>query len=226
MFNLLKVMEICLHENEGNAALTYEGLLEQIRAKISHYITLMVEGSNICDIGHRDWAPVPLLSSFISDCLEKGRDITDGGARYNFSGVQGIGIANLSDSLHALKGMIFDQQRLSFDELLSVLKANFATPEGEKVRARLINRFEKYGNDIDGWITSAPNCYATTAKKWKNTRTRAAATSRRDRIPFLPTSRWDRWLARRQTVVLPENSWQTAACHPCWARTHKGQQRY
>ncbi len=55
MFNLLKVMEICLHENEGNAALTYEGLLEQIRAKISHYITLMVEGSNICDIGHRDW---------------------------------------------------------------------------------------------------------------------------------------------------------------------------
>lgn len=79
MFNLLKVMEICLHENEGNAALTYEGLLEQIRAKISHYITLMVEGSNICDIGHRDWAPVPLLSSFISDCLEKGRDITDGG---------------------------------------------------------------------------------------------------------------------------------------------------
>nr|EFD5194000.1 formate C-acetyltransferase [Escherichia coli] len=149
MFNLLKVMEICLHENEGNAALTYEGLLEQIRAKISHYITLMVEGSNICDIGHRDWAPVPLLSSFISDCLEKGRDITDGGARYNFSGVQGIGIANLSDSLHALKGMVFEQQRLSFDELLSVLKANFATPEGEKVRARLINRFEKYGNDID-----------------------------------------------------------------------------
>ncbi len=66
----------------------------------------------------------------------KSRDITDGGARYNFSGVQGIGIANLSDSLHALKGMVFEQQRLSFDELLSVLKANFATPEGEKVRAR------------------------------------------------------------------------------------------
>ncbi|TGB63636.1 formate C-acetyltransferase, partial [Salmonella enterica subsp. enterica serovar Enteritidis] len=106
---------------------TYEALLAHIRAKISHYITLMVEGSNICDIGHRDWAPVPLLSSFISDCLEKGRDITDGGARYNFSGVQGIGIANLSDSLHALNGLVFDQQRLSFDALLSILKNNFAT---------------------------------------------------------------------------------------------------
>ncbi|WP_407222605.1 formate C-acetyltransferase [Enterobacter roggenkampii] len=149
MFNLLKVMEIAMQENEGNAALSYEGLLDHIRAKINHYIALMVEGSNICDIGHRDWAPVPLLSSFISDCLESGKDITDGGARYNFSGVQGIGIANLSDSLQALKGLVFEQQRLSFDELLAVLKANFATPEGEKVRARLINRFEKYGNDID-----------------------------------------------------------------------------
>ncbi|HGN9466361.1 TPA: formate C-acetyltransferase [Enterobacter cloacae] len=149
MFNLLKVMEIAMQENEGNSGLTYEGLIEHIRARINHYIALMVEGSNICDIGHRDWAPVPLLSSFISDCLETGKGITDGGARYNFSGVQGIGIANLSDSLHALKGLVFEQQRLSFDELLAVLKANFATPEGEKVRARLINRFEKYGNDID-----------------------------------------------------------------------------
>lgn len=149
MFNLLKVMEIAMQENEGNTALSYEGLLEHIRAKINHYIALMVEGSNICDIGHRDWAPVPLLSSFISDCLDAGKDITDGGARYNFSGVQGIGIANLSDSLHALKGLVFEQQRLSFDELLGVLNANFATPEGKKIRARLINRFEKYGNDID-----------------------------------------------------------------------------
>ena len=149
MFNLLKVMEIAMQENEGNAALSYEGLLDHIRAKINHYIALMVEGSNICDIGHRDWAPVPLLSSFISDCLESGKDITEGGARYNFSGVQGIGIANLSDSLHALKGLVFEQHRLSFDELLAVLNANFATPEGKKIRARLINRFEKYGNDID-----------------------------------------------------------------------------
>ena len=149
MFNLLKVMELTLLENEGNHNLTYPQLQEQIREKIRHFVRLMAQGSNICDIGHRDWAPVPLLSSFIDDCLQNGKDITEGGARYNFSGVQGIGIANLSDSLHALKGLVFDQQRLSFDELLATLKANFATPEGEKIRARLINRFDKYGNDID-----------------------------------------------------------------------------
>ena len=149
MFNLLKVMELTLHENEGNAAMTYPELVEQIRQKISHYVRLMAQGSNICDIGHRDWAPVPLLSSFIEGCLNSGKDITEGGARYNFSGVQGIGIANLSDSLHALKGMVFDQQRLTFDELLASLKENFASEEGRAIRARLINRFEKYGNDVD-----------------------------------------------------------------------------
>lgn len=149
MFNLLKVMELTLHENKGNAAMTYPELVEQIRQKISHYVRLMAQGSNICDIGHRDWAPVPLLSSFIEGCLNSGKDITEGGARYNFSGVQGIGIANLSDSLHALKGMVFDQQRLTFDELLASLKENFASEEGRAIRARLINRFEKYGNDVD-----------------------------------------------------------------------------
>ncbi|WP_421672223.1 formate C-acetyltransferase [Raoultella terrigena] len=149
MFNLLKVMEIVILENEGNPDVSWNGLLNQIREKIRHYIKLMINGSNICDIGHRDQAPVPLLSSFILDCIERGKDITEGGARYNFSGVQGIGIANLSDSLHALQGMVFEQQRMSFDELIQVLKANFKTKEGEKIRARLINRFEKYGNDID-----------------------------------------------------------------------------
>jgi formate C-acetyltransferase len=149
MFNLLKVMELTLHENEGNSTITYPELMEQIRQKISHYVRLMAQGSNICDIGHRDWAPVPLLSSFIEGCLESGKDITAGGARYNFSGVQGIGIANLSDSLHALKGMVFDQQRLTFDELLASLNENFASEEGRAIRARLINRFEKYGNDVD-----------------------------------------------------------------------------
>ena len=149
MFNLLKVMELVLLRNKANADVTFAGLLEEIREDIKHYISLMVEGSNICDIGHRDWAPVPLLSSFINDCMTKGQDITDGGARYNFSGVQGIGIANLSDSLQALKRYVFEEQRCSFAEFVDILEKNFEVPDGEKIRARLMNRYEKYGNDID-----------------------------------------------------------------------------
>ncbi|MGU0043007.1 pyruvate formate lyase family protein [Escherichia coli] len=80
--------------------------------------------------------------------------------------------------------MVFDQQRLSFDELLSVLKANFATPEGEKVRARLINRFEKYGNDIDEVDNISAELLRHYCKEVEKYQTRAAATSHRDCIPF------------------------------------------
>ncbi|MGU0159991.1 pyruvate formate lyase family protein [Escherichia coli] len=79
---------------------------------------LMVEGSNIRDIGHRDWATVPLLC-FISDCLEKAQISPMAVRAYNFSGVQGIGIANRSD-FHALKGMVFEQQRLRFSQRIAV----------------------------------------------------------------------------------------------------------
>ncbi|OIN25567.1 formate C-acetyltransferase [Vibrio barjaei] len=149
MFNLLKVMELVLKRNKGNQDVSFETLLAEIRTDICQYVKLMVEGSNICDVGHRDWAPVPLLSSFINDCIENGKDITYGGSRYNFSGVQGIGIANLSDSLMALKRFVFEENRMNFEEFIAVLESNFEGKEGERVRARLMNRYEKYGNDID-----------------------------------------------------------------------------
>ncbi|MDD7909844.1 formate C-acetyltransferase [Pseudovibrio exalbescens] len=150
MFNLLKVMELVLDRNKDNTEVTFEQLLSEIRQDIRHYVKLMAEGSNICDIGHRDWAPVPLLSSFISDCIDNGKDITYGGARYNFSGVQGIGIANLSDSLASLKAFVFDEKRATFKEFIEVLESNFEGEKGEQIRARLMNRYDKYGNDIDG----------------------------------------------------------------------------
>ncbi|MFC1236602.1 formate C-acetyltransferase [Vibrio sp. F74] len=149
MFNLLKVMELVLKRNQYDENVRYESIVDQIRNDMRHYIKLMVEGSNICDIGHRDWAPVPLLSSFISDCVESGRDITYGGGRYNFSGVQGIGIANLSDSLFALKRFVFEEKRLSFADFITVLDNNFDVENGKMIRARLTNKYEKYGNDID-----------------------------------------------------------------------------
>ncbi|PJC85036.1 formate C-acetyltransferase [Vibrio sp. HA2012] len=149
MFNLLKVMELTLKSNENNTNVTYDSLMSQMKEDICHYVKLMIDGSNICDIGHRDWAPVPLLSSFISDCIENGKDITYGGGRYNFSGVQGIGIANLSDSLHALKRYVFEEKRSTFKAFIQLLNANFDLEGGDKIRARLINRYEKYGNDID-----------------------------------------------------------------------------
>jgi formate C-acetyltransferase len=142
-------MELVLKRNQFNENVSYESIVDQIRNDMRHYIKLMVEGSNICDIGHRDWAPVPLLSSFIRDCVESGKDVTYGGGRYNFSGVQGIGIANLSDSLHALKRFVFEEKRLPFSDFITVLDNNFDVENGKMIRARLTNKYEKYGNDID-----------------------------------------------------------------------------
>lgn len=149
MFNLLKVMEITLQQNKNNDAVTYDSIIAQIEDNIRHYVKLMVDGSNICDIGHRDWAPTPLLSSFVSDCVQNGKDVTEGGARYNFSGVQGIGIANLSDSLFALKKFIFEEKQMKYSELIDILDSDYTLEGSDKVRARLISRYEKYGNDID-----------------------------------------------------------------------------
>lgn len=149
MFNLLKVMELTLKSYRGDPEVSYEGICARIDDNVRHYVKLMVEGANICDVGHRDWAPVPLLSALMTDCLARGLDITEGGARYNLSGVQGIGTANLADSLKALKEIVFVEKRLSFDALLDVLEADFKTDDGEKVRTRLINKYAKYGNDDD-----------------------------------------------------------------------------
>ena len=67
----------------------------------------------------------------------------------NFSGVQGIGIANLSDSLYALKKIVFDEKRISLSSLIKALEVNFEGVEHEKLRTRLINKYDKFGNDND-----------------------------------------------------------------------------
>lgn len=103
LFNLLRIMELSMYELRADTELTYEQLVETIEKKIDYYVELVVKGSNIVDLGHRHYAPTPFLSVLIDDCLAKGKDVTEGGARYNFSGVQGIGEANLSDSLYVIK---------------------------------------------------------------------------------------------------------------------------
>lgn len=147
MFNLLKVMELVLKRNKDNSNISYEQIIKEIKEDIEKYVKVMVEGSNIVDIGHKNYAAVPLLSTFIDGCLIKGKDITEGGAKYNFSGVQGIGIANLSDSLYVIKKMVFEEKRYTFKELIEMLDNNFETEEGEKFRQKLINKYDKYGND-------------------------------------------------------------------------------
>jgi formate C-acetyltransferase len=83
----------------------------------------------------------------IDDCIERGLDVTAGGARYNFSGPQGVQIANVADSLAAVRQAVFEEKWLTAEELLAALRTNYDGQE--RLRQRLVNCVPKYGNDDD-----------------------------------------------------------------------------
>ena len=89
----------------------------------------------------------PLLSCFVNDCLEKGLDIENGGARYNWIMPSFVGMANLVDSLCVLKTIVYNNKEFSVLELKEILNNNFKG--NESLRLRLLNNIPKYGNDID-----------------------------------------------------------------------------
>ncbi len=162
MFNLTRILELTLFGGQDPQTGAQIGLetppLDQMDSfadleaaydkQLQHFVGLMVKGCNLVDSTHAEVYPSPFLSLVISDCLDRGLDVTAGGARYNFSGVQGVQIANVADSLVAIHQAIFDEKWLSAKELLIALEADFAGHE--VLRQRLINRVPKYGNDDDG----------------------------------------------------------------------------
>lgn len=170
LFNLLKTMEVTMEENKEGFK-DFDEFMNAIKANIAKYVKHMVDGSNIVDIAHRVCAPTPFLSTFIDGCIEKGLDITEGGAIYNFSGVQGIGCPNLSDSLYVIKKAVFEENRLSFRELVEILENNW---EGNEVlRQRFINKYSKYGNDddeVDNLGSELLSFYCDEVEKYENPR--------------------------------------------------------
>ena len=146
MFNLLKCMEVTMQENPQGFP-SYEAFKEAIKKTISKYIKYMIEGSNACDLAHRYTSPIPLLSTFMDGCIESGKDVSEGGTIYNFSGVQGIGCPNLSDSLYVMKKAIWDEKKITYNKLLEILSNNWKNEE--ILRQTCINKYAKYGNDHD-----------------------------------------------------------------------------
>jgi len=160
-FNLVKVFEITLHN--GTDPMTgkkigietgdsrewdsFSDLLGAFKNQLQYFIDIKIKGSNIID---RVWAeniPVPFLSLLIGDCIANAKDYNDGGARYNTSYIQGVGLGSLTDILTAIKFNIFEQKKTSMGELLQALHLNF---EGyDDLRFQLMENTPKYGNDDD-----------------------------------------------------------------------------
>ena len=89
----------------------------------------------------------PLLSCFVKDCIALGKDIENGGGRYNWIMPSFVGMANMVDSLYAIKKLVFDEKELTALELKEILDNNFK--DNQELRARILNKLPKYGNDID-----------------------------------------------------------------------------
>lgn len=160
-FNLAKVLEITLNNGfdprtekqlglqTGNIEdlKTYDELFEAYKKQLNHFIDIKIRGNIIIERLYADYMPAPFMSMLIDDCISKGKDYNCGGARYNTSYVQGVGLGSLTNSLTALKSQVFDRKNYSMKEMLAALQNNF---EGfEEIRERLVHEAPKYGNDDD-----------------------------------------------------------------------------
>jgi pyruvate formate-lyase/glycerol dehydratase family glycyl radical enzyme len=160
-FNMVKVLEITL--NNGVDPRTgrkigletcnpvkfssFGELFDAFRKQLNHFVDIKIRGNNIIERLYAEYLPTPFLSLLIDDCISKGKDYNDGGARYNTSYIQGVGLGTITDSLAAISHQVFDKRQATLKELLKALKANF---EGyESLRHRLLDRTPKYGNDDD-----------------------------------------------------------------------------
>ncbi|MFN2225777.1 MAG: pyruvate formate lyase family protein, partial [Anaerolineae bacterium] len=158
-FNMPKVLELALHDgldprtgrqlgpHTGDPAsfASFEQLFAAYRRQLDYFVEIKVRGNNVVERLYAAHMPAPFLSLLIDDCIAAGRDYHDGGARYNTTYIQGVGLGTMADALSALKYHVFDTGTLSLLDLLAALAADF---EGhERTRQLLLNRTPRYGND-------------------------------------------------------------------------------
>jgi formate C-acetyltransferase len=184
-FNLPKLLELALHDGrdprgglqlgphtgEARAFADFDQLFEAWCAQVEHFVELKVRGSRLIERLYARDAPAPFLSLLIDDCIAKGRDYNAGGARYNTSYLQGVGIGTLTDALSALRTHVFERGTVSMEALLAALEADFAGQE--PLRQALLNRTPRYGNDDDAADALMQRCfeaYFTAVEGRPNTR--------------------------------------------------------
>ena len=104
---------------------TFEKFFDAYKKQMKYMISLLVNADNAIDMAHAERCPLPYLSSMVEDCIGRGKTPEQGGAIYNFTGPQGFGIANIADSLYAIKTLVYDQKKFSLSELKEALAHNF-----------------------------------------------------------------------------------------------------
>ncbi len=159
-FNMAKCLELALFDGvcpisgkqlgpktgKAEEFTSFEQLLTAYETQIKYFTNMMVSSLNSIEKLHSQYGQHLYSSLLLDGCIENGKDATAGGAKYNYIGVQGVGVVDVGDSLTAIRKLVFDTGTISMAELLENLKNNF---EGNNVLLHtLINKVPKYGNDI------------------------------------------------------------------------------
>ncbi|TET56223.1 MAG: glycyl radical protein [Promethearchaeota archaeon] len=159
-FNLVKILEITLHNGfdpltkkqigletgDPTTFETFDDFFEAYTKQVKHFVDIKIKGNQIIE---RIWAqnPAPFLSILIEDCIKNGKDYNDGGAKYNTSYIQIVGMGSITDCLTSLKYNVFDKNIISIEDLIKSLDNNF--DGNDIIHQKLIYKTPKYGNDND-----------------------------------------------------------------------------
>ena len=152
---------------------TYEDLLAAWDKTVREMTRYSVIVENAIDKASERDVPDILCSALTDDCIGRGKTIKEGGAVYDFiSGLQ-VGIANMADSLAAIKKLVYEEKKITKQQLWDAILDNFQSPENKKIQEMLIEEAPKYGNDndyVDNLVVEAYDSYLDEIKKYPNTR--------------------------------------------------------
>jgi pyruvate formate-lyase/glycerol dehydratase family glycyl radical enzyme len=125
---------------------SFDDVTDAFRSQVEHAVAEMVKVIGWLEETYRIWRPTPVNSMVTEGCLEKGRDVTWGGALYDLTSIQVAGLADAGDSLYAIQQLIYEQKRFSLKELLNILKTDYQ--HHRALQQELLHQFPRYGNGI------------------------------------------------------------------------------
>jgi formate C-acetyltransferase len=160
-FNIPKILEITLHNGfdprtqkqiglktgDPQTFNSFDEFYSAFEKQLNHFINIKIKGNLIIERIYAKYMPAPFLSLLIDDCISKGKDYNAGGARYNSSYIQGVGLGTITDSLSAIKYHVFENKSCSMNELIELLNSNFENKKD--FRDKLYFETPRYGNDDD-----------------------------------------------------------------------------
>lgn len=120
-----KGVQISIKTGEVENMTSFEEFYEAYQKQMNYMISLMVNAINAIDVAHGERCPLPFQSSMVEDCIGRGKSMQEGGAVYNFTGPQGFGVANMADSLYAIRKLVFEQKKISLKEFKRALELNY-----------------------------------------------------------------------------------------------------